>query len=437
MIIVAIASRHSIAKLFLRRISRMHLKRKSFVVLATGFLISTSFHFGTAQEPEKPRNNAAVSIELRAEDENGVPVAGADAGFSFEIDPKLAAGISIEDRQITDQQGRVVLRLDNTRKSEIRIYVREHARNLVAVGKLKPDDFQDGKAFLQLKMIPECWVSCRVVCRQLEERNKTPTKGMVAYITHEGVRLAHFISKTEAAIKFPLPPGSYNLDTYGKGFHSSYSNFEIQPGQREFDLGTIDHSPTQLALLEGLPAPELVPDLPWKNSPPLKLKEFRGKVVLLEFWGWWCAPCVRKSIPTMMELQQKYDGKDLIIIGIHCDLEKNDVKTFDALDVKLQSTRDKLWQGRDISFPLVLVPPKRTPLGPMTADMALNEVAAQYGVDGYPTTIMIDKQGNVVGQFLHYKPEHHVQLQQLISTEYRPTVAAEEHRDNDAKPVKQ
>jgi hypothetical protein len=105
------------------------------------------------------------------------------------------------------------------------------------------------------------------------------------------------------------------------------------------------------------------------------------------------------------------------MIGVHIDRKENEVDTADKLDAKLQVVRQKRWQGRDISFPVVLVPNKRVPFGKSIPGEALNELAATYGIDGYPTTVLIDKQGNVAGEFLGSVPEHREKLRRLIDAQ--------------------
>jgi len=66
----------------------------------------------------------------------------------------------------------------------------------------------------------------------------------------------------------------------------------------------------------GTRAPELsLPDL---SGNIISLKQFRGKVVLLDFWATWCPPC-RKSIPELTKLQNKHNGDGLVIIGVSMD----------------------------------------------------------------------------------------------------------------------
>lgn len=54
----------------------------------------------------------------------------------------------------------------------------------------------------------------------------------------------------------------------------------------------------------------------WVNSPPLKLEDLQGKVVLLEFWTFGCRNCVR-SIPWVKAMQERYREQGLRVIGVH------------------------------------------------------------------------------------------------------------------------
>lgn len=59
----------------------------------------------------------------------------------------------------------------------------------------------------------------------------------------------------------------------------------------------------------------------------LNLDDYRGQVVLLDFWASWCVPC-RRSFPWMNEMQQKYGGQGLVIIGVNMDANAEDAETF-------------------------------------------------------------------------------------------------------------
>jgi thiol-disulfide isomerase/thioredoxin len=68
--------------------------------------------------------------------------------------------------------------------------------------------------------------------------------------------------------------------------------------------------------ITGKPAP-LQFTLKDMNGVDVKLANFKGKVILLNFWATWCGPC-RAEIPSLVKLQEQY-GKDLVILGVSVD----------------------------------------------------------------------------------------------------------------------
>ena len=97
----------------------------------------------------------------------------------------------------------------------------------------------------------------------------------------------------------------------------------------------------------------------------VRLKDFKGKVVLLEFWATWCPPC-RLSAPELQELHERMEGEDFAIIAI-------------AVEDKLQRVR-KFIEEKGITYTVVM------------DDKGVDDA---YGVYSIPTTILLDKEGNV------------------------------------------
>ncbi|MFA6130805.1 MAG: redoxin family protein [Patescibacteria group bacterium] len=63
-------------------------------------------------------------------------------------------------------------------------------------------------------------------------------------------------------------------------------------------------------------AAEFPPNIEWLNSKPLKMKELLGKVVLLDFWTFSCANCLR-VVHFLLDWQKKYESQGLVVIGVH------------------------------------------------------------------------------------------------------------------------
>ena len=129
--------------------------------------------------------------------------------------------------------------------------------------------------------------------------------------------------------------------------------------------------------------------LPSKSGENVKLSELRGDVVMLNWWASWCGPC-RQEMPLLDDLQDKYSDYGFTLIGINVD-----EKTEQA---------EKLLKQIPVDFRILFDPDSRT--------------SELYGIDAMPSTILIDRDGNM--RFLHrgYKPgyedEYDAQVKQLV-----------------------
>jgi len=108
----------------------------------------------------------------------------------------------------------------------------------------------------------------------------------------------------------------------------------------------------------------------------INFSEYRGKVVILDFWATWCPPC-RKGIPDLVELKNEFKNEDFEIIGISLDgftrdgATKNDVVPF--------------IKDYGINYPIVFGNPN---------------VAQQYGgVRSIPTSFVVDRDGYIVSYY--------------------------------------
>ena len=112
------------------------------------------------------------------------------------------------------------------------------------------------------------------------------------------------------------------------------------------------------------PAPDFT--LPQLSGQPLKLSDYRGKVVLLDFWATWCEPC-RAEIPHFVELQGKYGSQGLQIIGVSMDDTRDPVPAF--------------YEKFKMNYPVVM------------GNAHIGEVYG--GVLGLPIAFLIDRQGQI------------------------------------------
>jgi cytochrome c biogenesis protein CcmG/thiol:disulfide interchange protein DsbE len=122
--------------------------------------------------------------------------------------------------------------------------------------------------------------------------------------------------------------------------------------------------------LDGDKAPDF--SLKSVDGKTIKLSDYKGKVVIIDFWATWCGPC-RRGIPDLVSLQTQFKN-DIVIIGISLDAEKTikDVPGF----VKSYS----------INYPIVYGDEK--------------VVMAYGGIQSIPTAFVVDKKGNVVDRHI-------------------------------------
>jgi thiol-disulfide isomerase/thioredoxin len=120
-------------------------------------------------------------------------------------------------------------------------------------------------------------------------------------------------------------------------------------------------------------APELPQDQPWLNTEkPLSLKELKGRVVILDFWTYCCINCLH-ILPDLKYLEQKYPN-NLTVIGVHAAKFDNEKEVENIRQAVLRY---------DVEHPVLV-------------DSGF-EVWQQYAVRAWPTLMLIDPEGYVIG----------------------------------------
>jgi peroxiredoxin len=119
-----------------------------------------------------------------------------------------------------------------------------------------------------------------------------------------------------------------------------------------------------------LPAPDI--DLATLDDGRFRLSDYRGKVVLINFWATWCAPC-RREMPGMERLWRHFQDKGLVIVGISADTGKHS---------EIAKFVDKL----KLSFPIALDPD--------------GQVRTIYEVTGLPFSYLIGRDGRISGRII-------------------------------------
>lgn len=135
---------------------------------------------------------------------------------------------------------------------------------------------------------------------------------------------------------------------------------------------------------------DLAPDFELSDlqGNPLKLSSLRGRYVVLDFWGSWCIWCIR-GIPKMKEAYTKYKDK-MDILGIDC-----------------RDSEEK-WKAavEEHQLPWLQV---RCP------DEQLQALAQKYGVEGFPTKVIVDPEGKIIRTVVGEDPTFYTFLDELFA----------------------
>jgi len=159
------------------------------------------------------------------------------------------------------------------------------------------------------------------------------------------------------SIFFIDAPEEYSVEVY-QGFGKSQpalSNGELAPDWTLSDSGNINHS----------------------------LSDFRGKLVVIDFWATWCGPC-RMVMPFLQKIHEEYKDKDIIVIGIN---------TYESGDPV------KFMQDKSYTYRLLL-----------NGD----DVAKEYRVNGIPTLYVIGHDGKILYGEVGYRPESYSKFERII-----------------------
>lgn len=272
------------------------------------------------------------------------------------------------------------------------IVVRDPETHTIAVVTVTPVSALLGAIKVTLK--PERKVNVPAKCDELTKAKMEGRDSFMSYVTTPDGRRIGSTSNATGKLDFLLPAGEYLVQVYGNELMGGATVKLVVPhGESEYTAPPVTLPPSGFLTLLGKPAPEFVGVNGWKGE-PVKLADLKGQYVLLEFWGYWCGPCIAQ-MPVLMQLHEKFRDKGVAVIGVHLDTD-GEVTTAKQLDEKLAGFKADAWGGKDLPFPVLLASGKRLGGG---ENAPRGDLALRYGVQGYPSTILIDREGNVVGKF--------------------------------------
>ena len=128
---------------------------------------------------------------------------------------------------------------------------------------------------------------------------------------------------------------------------------------------------------------QIAPDFSMKDQlgNTISLSNLKGKIVLLDFWGVWCGPCRQKS-PHTQKIYDRFKNQGLAVIGVHSAFRTEQTTAFIA--------------ENNYTFPTGIDP---------------GHIAKNYGVTGWPTYYLIDKEGHIT-----WGPKHAPPSSELIES---------------------
>ena len=131
--------------------------------------------------------------------------------------------------------------------------------------------------------------------------------------------------------------------------------------------------PTVRAVLQPANERKAAPDFALKDSSgsTVSLKNYRGKIVLLDFWATWCHGC-KQEIPWFSEFERKYAAKGLAVVGASMDEDG--------------------WK--------VVKPFLETAKVPYRIILGDQPMAKKYGIETMPDTFLIDRQGRIAATYV-------------------------------------
>jgi peroxiredoxin len=127
----------------------------------------------------------------------------------------------------------------------------------------------------------------------------------------------------------------------------------------------------------------------YSDGGEVSLSDYKGKVVVLDYWYMSCYPCV-KAVPEINKLCRKFDGKDLVVLGLN---------PYDG-DEKRRDKMPKFLEYNEFEYPIIFTD---------------KEVPDSYNVTGYPAIFIIGRDGKIVHSHTGYFEDMHKDLDSVIT----------------------
>jgi thiol-disulfide isomerase/thioredoxin len=175
-----------------------------------------------------------------------------------------------------------------------------------------------------------------------------------------------------------VPAGALELYASTSESVGSTSKLSFEPSRTTPLQVTL--RPTSWALNIGKPAPAFTPTDVRNLRPGESLDRLHGKWVLVDYWATWCAPCI-KEMPKIIAFYESHAGmRDRFeIVAVH----SVDGASFAGIQPEYDRLVKSAWSGKPLPFPL--------------AFDSTGNTHKRWGIEAYPTTLLVDPSGKLVG----------------------------------------
>jgi hypothetical protein len=216
-----------------------------------------------------------VKVSGRVVDTAGKPVAGAEVAIMWTA---VKGGTVPYQAATTDGQGRFTLPISfRARKMGLMAMDRDRKRGGLVFLEKKSADKP-----VEIALVPLIGVKVRFFCEDLKKH--PPQINLLVYSDSAYVFRA---GTSDGSFSLRLPPGTYRFFTAARDFHRVEKTFTLQADTPDVDLHILNMSPDVIASHIGKAPPVWHVTDACGIKKDVKLSDFKGKWVLLEFWGYW------------------------------------------------------------------------------------------------------------------------------------------------------
>jgi thiol-disulfide isomerase/thioredoxin len=239
------------------------------------------------------------------------------------------------------------------------------------------------------KEAPGCRVDGRIVSTAWKDLGGGIERAIVSVWTLPKVERIDEVYADGERFETRLPPGKFRLvcsanGTRGATFQVQSREVSIAEKQDRLEIGQIDLPISKTTGLYGKSAPDLAGIIDWKDTPPLAIQDLQGKVIVLDFFAYYCSICHAHK-PDLAKLREKYERQGLVVLAVH----DASLKTMDEVNAKMKPVLNNVFDGTPPKLPIAL---------DGTGEQSVFEA---YGIYAVPAVVLIDQRGRIVRRYHH------------------------------------